>query len=491
MPILFSEYLSALSDLVSCNGGNLQKPILGACCDSRECQPGFLFCAMRGQLLDGHQFIEQALALGAVAVLSEYEVSLPRGMPWVTVRDPYPAFGRVAELAADFPARSLELLGITGTNGKTTTAYLLRDILKEAGKCPGMIGTVEYDLGRGFCRPADRTTPTPFQLQKIFLQMKNNGVDDAVLEVSSHALAQERLGRARFRGAVFTNLTRDHLDYHRDFEQYFQCKKRLFSQWLCPDCPMVVNVDDSWGQRLASEVPGKNLLSFSLRGNSHAVIQAENIRQDGIHTAFDLHFPDCTWHLNSPLTGFFNIYNLASAACLAYGLGISQASVQQAFLHCQGAPGRLQRLSGRSGLSVFVDYAHTDDALRNVLSALRPLCKGRLFVIFGCGGNRDRAKRALMAKAAEEGADQIIVTSDNPRFEQPEDIIKDIVSGFSSSTKITVQPDREKAIRETIARATSNDIILLAGKGHEEYQEINGVKYHFNDAEIAGKYLNS
>ncbi len=485
----FSDYLAVLSDLVLHSGGNLQAPITGACCDSRECQPGFLFCAMQGERLDGHCFIQQALKQGATAVLSEKEVSLPAGLAWVTVREPYRAFGRVAELAADFPARSMKLLGITGTNGKTTTAFLLRAILTLAGKRPGMIGTVEYDLGVGFCQPADRTTPTPFQLQQLFGEMKNNGVDYAVLEVSSHALAQERLGGSRFAGGVFTNLTRDHLDYHGDFEQYYQCKKRLFSQLLQADCPMVVNVDDLWGLRLASEVPGRNLLTYTLLCHSPARIQAGNIRQDGSHTAFDLHFPDCTWHLNSPLTGFFNIYNLASAASLAYGLGLSEASVQQALLHCHGAPGRLQRLTGESGLSVFVDYAHTDDAIRNVLAALRPLCRGCLMVIFGCGGNRDRTKRALMAKAAEEGADQIVVTNDNPRYEPPEDIIKDILAGFSSLSRVTVQPDREKAIRETIARATPQDIILLAGKGHENVQEINGVTEHFNDAECAGKYL--
>lgn len=489
MAKIFTDYLAILSDLILCSGGNLQVPISGACCDSRECQPGFLFCAMQGERSDGHLFIEQAVKKGAVAILSEREVPLPEGMPWVTVKESYAAFGRVAELAADFPANAMKLLGITGTNGKTTTAYLLRDILKAAGKSPGMIGTVEYDLGGENCRPAERTTPTPFQLQQLFVEMKNNGVVDAVLEVSSHALAQERLGSARFSGAVFTNLTRDHLDYHGDFEQYYQCKKRLFSQLLGADCPMVVNMDDPWGQRLVAEVAGRRPLTYTLRAHPLAGIQADHIWQDENHTAFDLHFPDCTWHFNSPLTGFFNVYNLASAACLAYGLGLAEACVQQALQRCHGAPGRMQRLTGKSGLNVFVDYAHTDDALRNVLGALRPICKGRLFVIFGCGGNRDRSKRPLMAKAAEESADQIVVTSDNPRFEQPEDIIKDILAGFTSLKLVTVQPNREAAILETIAKATAQDIILLAGKGHEEYQESNGVKHHFNDLETAAKYL--
>jgi UDP-N-acetylmuramoyl-L-alanyl-D-glutamate--2,6-diaminopimelate ligase len=490
MDKVFSDYLSALSGLVVQSGGNLCVPITGACCDSRQCQPGYLFCAMRGQRLDGHQFVEEALRRGAVAVLSEHTLSLPESMPWVTVRDAYPSFARVAETAADFPAAALDLLGITGTNGKTTTAYLLREILLSAEKRPGMIGTVEYDLGGGVCLPAERTTPTPFQLQQLFNEMKGNAVDYAVVEVSSHALAQERLGKANFAGAIFTNLTRDHLDYHGDFEQYYQAKKRLFTELLPPHCPMAVNVDDVWGARLAAEIEDRRLLTYTLLDDTQALIRADNIRQDQSQTTFDLHFSDCTWHLHSPLTGFFNAYNLASAASLAYGLGLAEASVREALRRCHGAPGRLQRLTGKSGLNVFVDYAHTDDALRNVLAALRPICKGRLFVIFGCGGNRDRTKRPLMAKAAEEGADQIIVTSDNPRFEQPEDIISDILTGFSSQDRVKVQPDRKKAIQEAIAAASPQDMILLAGKGHETTQESMGLKQHFNDSEIVTKYLN-
>ena len=486
---IFSDYLAALSELVVCSGGDPHVRISGACCDSRQCQPGYLFCAMRGQRLDGHLFVEEALQRGAAAVLSERTVALPENMPWVTIRDAYRAFARVAETAADFPGNSMELLGVTGTNGKTTTAYLLREILLSAGKRPGLIGTVEYDLGRGICLPAERTTPTPFHLQKLLGEMKNNAVDYAVLEVSSHALAQERLGRARFAGAVFTNLTRDHLDYHGDFEQYYQAKKRLFMELLRPHHPMIVNLDDPWGERLASELEERRPLTYTLLNKPQALVKADNIQQDQKQSSLDLHFPDCVWHINSPLAGFFNVYNLVSAASLAYALGIVQEPVQEALRHCHGAPGRLQRLAGKSGLNVFVDYAHTDDALRNVLAALRPLCKGRLFVVFGCGGDRDRTKRPLMAKAAEEGADQIIVTSDNPRFEQPKDIINDILTGFASRQRVRVQPDREKAIQEAIAAAHPQDLILLAGKGHETTQESMGLKQHFNDAEIAAKHL--
>ncbi|MFA6930143.1 MAG: Mur ligase family protein, partial [Lentisphaeria bacterium] len=250
MPKNFSDYLAVLSELVQHSGGPLESIITGACCDSRQCQPGFIFCAMQGERQDGHQFIEQALNLGAAAVLSEKDVALPAGVSWVTVHNAYPAFARIAEFAADYPARSLKLLGITGTNGKTTSAYLLRDILTAAGLRTGMIGTVEYDLGGGRYRQADRTTPTPFQLQQLFVEMKKHGVEYAVLEVSSHALAQERLGNAQLDGAIFTNLTRDHLDYHGDFERYYQCKKKLFSELLLSGQPMVINADDPWGKRL-------------------------------------------------------------------------------------------------------------------------------------------------------------------------------------------------------------------------------------------------
>jgi len=469
-------------------GGDLQRDIQSACADSRNCTEGSLFCAMQGQAFDGHNFVDSALQAGAIAVFSERRLSLPPGMPWAVLRDPYVAFGRIAEFAADYPARSLKLLGVTGTNGKTTTAYLLRHLLRSAGFSAGMIGTVEYDLGCSLL-PAERTTPTPFELQKLLAQMRGNQLEYAVLELSSHALAQERLGSAKLAGAVFTNLSRDHLDYHADFEQYYQAKRKLFTEMLQPDAPMIVNLDDPWGRRLAQDCAGQNIVGYSLEGNKDAAVQVKDIQASLHGSGFTLLGRQSAWSLQSLLSGHFNVYNLAGAVCLAQALGLEQDSVQKALDCFQNVPGRMQRIAGDKGPTVFVDYAHTDEALRNVLAALRPICQGRLCLLFGCGGNRDRSKRPLMAKAAEQGADLVYLSSDNPRFEEPEDIIADVMRGFAKPEKVKVIVERQNAIRQAIAGAQPEDVVLIAGKGHENYQESKGVKKHFDDAETAAACL--
>ncbi|NMA44004.1 MAG: UDP-N-acetylmuramoyl-L-alanyl-D-glutamate--2,6-diaminopimelate ligase [Oligosphaeraceae bacterium] len=482
----FSDYLAVLSEFLLDYGGDLQRDIVAACADSRQCHAGSLFCAMQGQAFDGHEFIESALHSGAVALISERPVSLPEGTPWALVQNPYAAFARIAELSADYPAKSLKLLAVTGTNGKTTTAYLLRHIFKTAGFRVGMLGTVEYDLGSSLI-PADRTTPTPFELQKLLAQMRDNRLEYAVLELSSHALEQERLGSAKVEGAVFTNLSQDHLDYHTDFEAYYRAKRRLFTEMLAPDMPMIVNLDDQWGKRLATDCQRQNVVTYSLK--SAADLQVKDVESNLEGSSFSLQGIQHAWHLRSRLTGLFNVYNLAGAVALAQALGIDQATVQKALSDFAAVPGRMQRIASRKGPAVFVDYAHTDEALRNVLAALRPVCQGQLCLLFGCGGNRDKAKRPMMAKAAEEGADRIFLSSDNPRRECPEDIIADVMRGFAEPEKVQVIIERENAIRTAIESAQPEDIVLIAGKGHETYQEINGVKKHFDDVEIAAKYL--
>jgi len=492
MSVAFAEYLRHLGDLVRESGGELDRQVAGAVCDSRLVEPGDVFCAMKGELSDGHDYIQQALARGAAAVICEKAVELPSGLPWATVNDAYRALGMVAEMACGFPARSLRMLGVTGTNGKTTTAWILRQILRQAGRRTGMLGTVEYDVGDDCVQAADRTTPTPFVLQKLLAEMRDNNCADAVLEVSSHALAQGRLGTSRFDGAIFTNLTRDHLDYHRDFEDYYCCKKRLFTELLKVSAPAVINLDDASGRRLWSELPAtSSRLGFTLgeeiAGQSEQVFaRAVGLRQDVQGTRMSVAFADGeTWELSSPLTGRYNASNLLGAVCLAHALGLSAEIVQAGVAACHGAPGRLQRLAMPEGCpDVYVDYAHTDDAIRKVLEALRPLCRGRLCLVFGCGGNRDRTKRPKMARAACL-ADDVIVTSDNPRRENPLDIIADILPGFPAGFAYQVTPDRREAIVKAISEHQPGDIVVLAGKGHEDYQEINGVKHHFSDAETA------
>lgn len=484
-PRRFSEYLAAAGSAVREQHPASDPLLAGVGADTRLLRPGQLFCAVGGSRQDGHAFVAEALRRGAAALLLEHPLpGLPEGTPWACVDDMYPVMGRLAELAAGYPARTMRLLGITGTNGKTTTAYLLRAILQQAGRRPGMIGTVVYDLGGGACIDADRTTPTPFALQEHLTAMRDNAVTDAVLEVSSHALHQGRLGSALFAGAIFTNLTQDHLDYHLTSENYYQCKKRLFSTSLAPGAPAVINIDDPWGRRLAAELPGRELCTFSLDGNPEADVNVTVSGDPARTNALTLRLANAEMSIESPLLGRYNSYNLAGAAILARRLGLPDAAIRAALAACPGAPGRLQRFDFPASFTVFVDYAHTDDALRKALACLRPLCRGRLSVLFGCGGNRDRGKRPRMAEAAEAGADRIIVSSDNPRDEEPQAIIDDIMAGFSPACRPLVEADRRQAIALALNGAGAGDIILIAGKGHEAYQECRGVRHPFSDGDI-------
>ncbi len=490
--LTLGDYIDCLGDYVTGWSGPRSLPIAAAVCDSRVAGPGQLFCAMRGEARDGHDFIGEALSRGASAVLCERPDCVPAGTPFIAIHDAYPAFGLAAELSWGRPADSMRLVGVTGTNGKTTTAYLLRAILRQAGRKTAMVGTVEYDLGDGHPLVADRTTPTPFALQEMLHAMRDHGVQDAVLEVSSHALAQKRLGRARFGAAVFTNLTRDHFDYHHDFENYYACKKRLFAEMLADDVRPVINVTGEWGRRLARELTGigRRCTTFSADMETAADYHLENLRQDMEGTSFRLAGQGGGLAVSSPLTGRYNAENLAGAALAALGLGVPPEAVQKALAECAGAPGRLERVGGAtSGFAVYVDYAHTDDAIRKALAALRAICRGRLAIVFGCGGNRDRAKRPMMAAAACELADDVYVTSDNPRFEEPEAIIADILAGIPEGRRVVVEPDRRLAIGRALAERQPGDVVLVAGKGHEDYQEIRGVKHHFNDVEEVRRFL--
>ncbi len=435
--------------------------LTGATEDSRQVCPGMLFCAIKGAVTDGNRFIPQAEAAGAAAILSDAENVATR-LPVLRVKpnNGYQAVARVAAAFAGNPADRLHLYGITGTCGKSTTAYLLRDIFRKAGYRTGMIGTVVYDTGMREI-PADRTTPTPFLLQKLLAEMAASGVTHVVAEVSSAALDQERFGDAHFDGALFTNFSRDHLDYHGTMEAYFQAKRRLFTEFLKPQATAVVNTDDAYGARLASELTaqGIRVAAVSL---SHG--------EAGYPTA---------------LAGAFNRYNAAMAGRMALEAGVDGATIRAALLESHGAPGRMEQISCPQGVTAFIDYAHTPEEIAKVLSALRPLCKGRLAILFGCGGDRDRGKRPQMAAAAAEGADLLWLTSDNPRTEEPLAIIADMRAGLPAGrVGVSVQPDRRLAVREALAALKEGDYLVIAGKGHEDYQEINHVKYPMTDKEL-------
>ena len=473
-----SKYLAHLGDF-QYNGG-LNPLVSGIADDSRLVKPGFIFCAIPGEVVDGHNYIPQAVSAGAVAIVcskSDYEV--PENIAKITVPDAYAANALLWECFYDFPGNELDIIAITGTNGKTTTAFMLREILTKAGLKCGLISTVQYDLGKGIV-DADRTTPMPGDLQRMLREAADNGCSHVVMEASSHGLVQRRLGKAPVKTAVFTNLTGDHLDYHKTMEDYFQAKKILFSHYLTGT--MVVNLDDSAGRRLIEELPAKSRLGFGTAPTADCRIVDLETRRD--RTLWTMEIAGRWYTGELALIGTHNVANFAAAVGAALSIGIQPELIVNALDGDFRVPGRLEKFIMPNGAAVFVDYAHTDDALRNVLKVLRQLTSENLITVFGCGGDRDKTKRPRMARAAAEFSDTVVVTSDNPRTENPDAIIADICSGIPENTRLLVEPDRRKAIISALEIAGPEDIVLIAGKGHETYQEINGVKHGFDDRQI-------
>jgi UDP-N-acetylmuramoyl-L-alanyl-D-glutamate--2,6-diaminopimelate ligase len=460
-------------------------------CDSRAVRPGGLFFALPGEKTDGGLYIEEAVRRGAVAVLHEQGVRPPRGPASVCVEN---ARTTMADLAAEFhghPSDKLGVVGVTGTNGKTTTVFMMRDILRKAGISAGIIGTIQYEFGERLIS-ATRTTPESLDLQRIFSEALLAGCQVMAMEVSSQGLAAERLRGTRFAAAVFTNLTVDHLDFHRTMEAYFSAKKRLFETLASQstDAPAVVNIDDPYGRRLAAEpfLAGR-LLTFGC--HPEAKVRAEDIRLSETTSAFRAITPWGDIRVDMDLSGRFNVSNAlgAMAVCGAV-LGVPLDAMAEALSQMSPVPGRLERIEdSRGGRHLFVDYAHTEDALRNVLQTLRETAPGRLVCVFGCGGNRDRSKRPRMGAAVSEIADYSIVSSDNPRSEEPMAIIDEILTGMDRSKPHLVEPDRARAIRCALQAAVAGDTVLIAGKGHEPYQEIAGRMMHFDDREVVREAL--
>ncbi|MCQ2397022.1 MAG: UDP-N-acetylmuramoyl-L-alanyl-D-glutamate--2,6-diaminopimelate ligase [Lentisphaeria bacterium] len=449
----------------------------GATADSRQVQPGWLFCAIKGAVTDGNRFVDSAIKAGAGAVLSDNS-SLSCTVPVLRVQSDagYKTIARVAEAFAGFPASKMRLVGITGTCGKTTTAFLTREILRNAGFNVGMIGTVVYDVGNHQELPADRTTPSPFLLQELFGKMLVNGVQVVVMECSSAALDQERTGSAKFSAAAFTNFSRDHLDYHGTMEAYLAAKKKLFSDFLEDDASVVLNADDSACASVAKEISSSNVTIRTFGANE-------------LHDSHALHTPLLSKG-DISLPGLFNRYNATCAALLAKSLGADDDCISKTLRATHGAPGRLERFDCPNGVSAFVDYAHTPEEITCALEALRPDCPARIGILFGCGGDRDRGKRPMMAKAAAV-ADFVWLTSDNPRTEQPEAIIEDAKKGFPENCNYTVEIDRRTAILRALESCNSGDWLLIAGKGHEDYQEINHCKIPFTDQGVIREFLAS
>lgn len=463
--------------------------------DSRRVKPGDAFIAMRGEAVDGNTFIDRAIAAGAVAIVTDSASETPRkGVAWAQVLQGRRALARLSANFYTRPGERIAITGITGTNGKSTTAFLLEAILSAANRKSALIGTIEYHVA-GKVLPAPHTTPEALDLNRILAEALGNGATEAVIEVSSHALAQQRVYGIPFDVAVFTNLTRDHLDYHRSMEEYFAAKQVLFEGCgTDPPRVAVVNAEDDYGQKLAkvSKKRGSEVLTYGLtRGDLHA--DKVDITPRG--TRFDLITPEEMVPIFSPLIGKVNVYNILAAAGAAYARSCNQDAIARGIASLACVPGRFERVECQQPFTVVVDYAHTDDALRNLTSLARDFVhragqKGRVITLFGCGGDRDRAKRPLMGEAAGRGCDFVVLTSDNPRSEDPLAIINDAMVGLQrSGTKYKVQPDRKTAIALAICEARPGDIVLIAGKGHEKVQVTREGSAPFDDVAVARQIL--
>jgi UDP-N-acetylmuramoyl-L-alanyl-D-glutamate--2,6-diaminopimelate ligase len=459
--------------------------------DSRRVKPGCVFVAMRGESSDGNRFIDQAIQAGAVAVVTDSAAEKPPpGVGWALVPHGRRALARVSANFYQRPAERIAVTGITGTNGKSTTAFLLEAILTAAGRKSALIGTIEYHVA-GKILPAPHTTPEALELNRIFNEALGNGATDAVMEVSSHALAQERVYGVPFDVAVFTNLTRDHLDYHNTMEEYFAAKRVLF-EGCGTDAPRaaVTNVDDEYGAKLA-EFSRKRSSVVLKYGWERGDLHAEKVEITTRGTRFDLVMPEEKVAVFSALIGRVNVYNILAAAGAAYARGVAAQAIAAGIGKLACVPGRFERVDCGQPFTVVVDYAHTDDALRNLTALARELVncagtKGRVLTVFGCGGDRDRKKRPLMGEAAGRGSDFVVLTSDNPRSEDPLAIINDAVVGLQKTgVKYTVEADRRKAIALAIGEARPGDIVLLAGKGHEKVQVTREGVIPFDDLEVA------
>ena len=467
-------------------------PIAGLDYDSRRVKPGWCFVAMRGESTDGNQYIDTALKAGAVAVVSDSQP--PReGISWAQVEHGRRALARLSANFYGRPAEKLSITGITGTNGKTTTSFILNAMLRAGGRKTALVGTVEYRIEDQHF-PAPHTTPEALELNQFFAQVLRAGSAEVVMEVSSHALEQQRVYGVPYDVAVFTNLTRDHLDYHSTMEKYFESKAILFQgSGTLPPRVAVLNTDDEYGKRVV-KLCTRDTQVFTY-GLAAGDFHAEDVSIESNGTKFTLVTPTGSYPMWSPLLGRVNVYNLLAAAGAAYARNVDLKAITDAAYQLDRVDGRFQRVDVGQPFSVIVDYAHTDDALRNLTAVARDFIAqrggaGRVITVFGCGGDRDRSKRPLMGEAAGSGSDFVILTSDNPRSENPIDIMNDALPGLQrSGTRYTLEPDRRKAIALAIDAANSGDIVLIAGKGHEKVQVTSAGAVPFDDIEEATKAL--
>jgi UDP-N-acetylmuramoyl-L-alanyl-D-glutamate--2,6-diaminopimelate ligase len=494
------DLLTVLENKEVLSPGLLNREVRDLVHDSRKVKPGFLFVAVRGFHSDGHQFISQAIQRGAMAVVAETPGGppTPSDTPIIIVDNTRRALALLADAFFGHPSKRLKLIGITGTNGKTTTSYLLKSVIEAAGHTAGLIGTIDYRVGEKVY-PAPNTTPESLELQRLMSEMLAHGADHCVMEVSSHALALGRTVGCEFAAAGFTNLTQDHLDFHESMDAYFQAKLALFSS-LSPESWAIINSDDACGVEIVRKTRARVITTgFSDRAT---VRPAGPIRHGINGLTFDAVSPVGMVPVESPLIGRFNIYNILTAIGFGAALGISCDQIARGIKDMIAVPGRMENVVEGQPFGVVVDYAHTEDAIVRLLEAVREVVSGRIITVFGCGGDRDRSKRPKMGAAAANGSDLVIITSDNPRTEDPSGIIRDIEGGLvdvgmkitapegaqhrvSGKTPYLVIPDRHTAVAAAVGLANPGDLVVLAGKGHEDYQIIGETKMHFDDREVA------
>ncbi len=482
--------------------GDINVSIASLTCDSREVLRGTLFFALRGAQTDGHRYIENAVKAGAAAVILEDAAAAPTGIPWVRVADGRSAMGHMSARFNNDPTATKPLIGITGTNGKTTTTYLIEAILAAAGQQAAVLGTISYRFGATTIQ-ASHTTPESTELQGAFRQLSDAGAQAFVMEVSSHALEQKRADGCHFDVGIFSNLTRDHLDYHATMEKYLEAKCRLFSDLLRPTSEKprrraVINMDDPYGKEIADRCACP-VVTFGING--HCDVRPTGVASSVNGICATLVTPKGEFEFVSRLLGRFNLSNILAAAAAGIALDLPLQAIKSGIENHATVPGRMERVDNHTGVTCLVDYAHTGDALENVLATLKEIATGRIITVFGCGGDRDNGKRPIMGKIAATMSDLAIVTSDNPRTEDPLVILEQIRSGMTPlgfreyrtdelsdgfvGNGFTMMENRHEAIRLAIRLASPGDIVLLAGKGHEDYQIIGTTKHHFDDREEA------
>ncbi len=458
--------------------------IAGITNDSRKIRPGYLYVAIKGYKTDGHNFIKKSLECGAQAIVSEKKISLNQNIPQIIVRNTRKALSYLSCCFYNNPSQNINVIGITGTNGKTTTTFLTKSIIEKAGYETGLIGTINYQIGRKII-PAQETTPESIELQRLIAEMVAARMKFAVMEVSSHAAEQYRVENINFKTAVFTNLSAEHMDYHKTISNYMDAKIKLFKD-LTKDSFAVLNADDEFSKYFADKTNAR-ILWYGIKNK--ADIKAEIYRESTNNIMIKLNYSGIETDIIVPFVGLHNVYNALASAAGAISLGFELDVIKSGIETAPAVPGRLENVPCNRGFKVVIDYAHTPHALETVLHALKNLVKGRILLVFGCGGDRDKEKRPKMGRIADEKSDIFWLTNDNPRSEDPLNILDDIKTGIKRGRSFHIQTNRHKAIEEALSEAKDDDLVLIAGKGHEKYQIIKDTIVPFDDREVVKKIL--